>query len=127
VALAVVLRVVAFLVAWTLITRVATDGVGLKLLTLAALAVVAAAWAALDGRRGVPLGPLLVSWAVVAGALGIYVAVYTWLPEPGVVFGGLAGDLIVVSPLIAGVTFAPAAIAGAAGTLAAANALARSR
>ena len=126
--LAVVLRTAVFLAAWTVFTSilraVARQGqatVGLELLTFAGLAAAAAIWAAVDGRRGMPLSQLLVCWAIVAGALGIYVAVFTWMPEPGVEMEALAGDLIVVSPLIAGVTFAPAAIAGAAGAVAAVN------
>lgn len=132
--LAIGVRVTAFLLAWTLFTTVTNAlampsdaNIGLGLLSFAVLAVAAAVWAALDGRHGTPLDRLLVRWAVVTVALGVYVPVFTWLREPGRVLGALASDLIVVSPLIAGVTFGPAAIAGAAGSMTAANRRSRRR
>jgi len=119
-----VVRAAVFVLAWAIFTLVVDTGtrpedgqLGLRLLALAVLALAAAVWAATDGRRGVPLQELLIRWAVASLLIGLFVPLLAFLRAGGPTFDALAANLIVVTPLVAGLIFGPAAIAAAAGAM----------
>ncbi|MFP5284012.1 MAG: hypothetical protein ACLGIF_11245 [Actinomycetes bacterium] len=121
---AIAVRAVLFVLGWMIFRLLAESRaglseaeIGLGLLAFALLAVVAAVWAAVDGRRGTPLAPLLVRWAVVTVLVAVFVPLYSFLRAGAPTVGTLANDLIIVTPLVALVMFGPAAIAAAAGAM----------
>lgn len=121
------MRVFWFTFAWTVVALTDTEFQAARaledaspvrgLITLALLVTAAATWAGLDGHRGAPLDQLLIRWAVVAIAVAVLVPLLSFWRAADPPLGVLANGLVVVTPLVAAVLFAPAAIAAAAGSV----------
>lgn len=83
--------------------------IGAGLIYFGLLIAVSGLWGMWDGSRAERLPPVFVRWAVVAVAVGLSAPIEIWAKE-GRDFGVLWDDLAFLSPFVAGLVLAPAAV-----------------
>ncbi|MFJ9390680.1 hypothetical protein ACIRON_17780 [Nocardioides sp. NPDC101246] len=88
--------------------------IGAGLIYFAALIVVSGAWGLWDGYHSTVLPPVFVRWAVVALVVGLSGPLKIWFEE-GRDLGVLWSDLRYLTPFVAGLVLAPAAVGIALG------------
>ncbi|MFE7225743.1 hypothetical protein ACFU7D_13225 [Nocardioides sp. NPDC057577] len=88
--------------------------IGAGLIYFAALIVVSGAWGLWDGYHSTVLPPVFVRWAVVALVVGLSGPLKIWFEE-GRDVGVLLSDLRYLTPFVAGLVLAPAAVGIALG------------
>lgn len=88
--------------------------IGAGLIYFALLLAVSGIWGLWDGYHAKVLPPVFVRWALIAGVVGLGGPFRTWLEE-GRDFGVLWSDLWNLTPFIAGLVLAPAAVGIAIG------------
>ncbi len=88
--------------------------IGAGLLYFALLLTVSGLWGLWDGYHAKALPPVFVRWAVVAVVVGLAFPLRIWTEE-GRDFGVLWQDLVYLTPFVAGLVLAPAAVGIAVG------------
>ncbi|MEU0314853.1 hypothetical protein [Nocardioides sp. NPDC006273] len=88
--------------------------IGAGLLYFGLLLVVSALWGLWDGHHSETLPPVFVRWTVVAIVTGLVFPIRIWSVE-GLDFDVLWSDLANLSPFVAGLVLAPAAVGIAVG------------
>jgi hypothetical protein len=88
--------------------------IGAGLIYFAALIVISGAWGLWDGYHAAGLPPVFVRWAVIALVIGLSGPLKIWFEE-GRDVGVLLSDLRYLTPFVAGLVLAPAAVAIALG------------
>jgi hypothetical protein len=88
--------------------------IGAGLLYFGLLLVVSALWGLWDGRHAEALPPVFVRWTVVAVVTGLVFPIRIWSVE-GLDFDVLWSDLAFLTPFVAGLVLAPAAVGIAVG------------
>ena len=83
--------------------------IGAGLIYFGLLIAVSGLWGMWDGSRAKRLPPVFVRWAVVALAVGLSAPIQIWVKE-GQDFGVLRSDRTLLTPFIAGLVLAPAAV-----------------
>lgn len=88
--------------------------IGAGLLYFGLLVVVSGLWGLWDGHHSEALPPVFVRWTVVAIAVGLVFPIRIWSVE-GLDFDVLWSDLAFLTPFVAGLVLAPAAVGIAIG------------
>lgn len=88
--------------------------IGAGLIYFVALLVVSGVWGLWDGYHSTALPPVFVRWAVIALVIGLSGPLKIWFAE-GRDVGVLLSDLRYLTPFVAGLVLAPAAVAIALG------------
>jgi hypothetical protein len=88
--------------------------IGAGLLFFALLLTVSGIWGLWDGYHATALPPVFVRWALIAGVVGLSGPFRIWFEE-GRDFGVLWSDLWNLTPFLAGLVIAPAAVGIAIG------------
>jgi hypothetical protein len=88
--------------------------IGAGLVYFALLLTVSGAWGLWDGHHAKALPPVFVRWALIAGVVGLSGPFRIWFEE-GRDFGVLRSDLWNLTPFLAGLVLAPAAVGIAIG------------
>lgn len=83
--------------------------IGAGLIYFALLLTVSGIWGLWDGHHAATLPPVFVRWALIAGAVGLSGPVRIWFEE-GRDFDVLWSDLWNLTPFLAGLVLAPAAV-----------------
>lgn len=88
--------------------------IGAGLIYFALLLTVSGIWGLWDGNHARTLPPVFVRWALIAGVVGLSGPLRIWVEE-GRDFGVLWSDLWNLTPFLAGLVLAPAAVGIAIG------------
>ncbi|MER7555707.1 hypothetical protein ABTZ46_02125 [Nocardioides sp. NPDC126508] len=88
--------------------------IGAGLIYFALLLAVSGIWGLWDGYHAKVLAPVFVRWALIAGVVGLSGPLQIWFEE-GRDFGVLWSDLWNLTPFLAGIVLAPAAVGIAIG------------
>ena len=83
--------------------------IGAGLIYFALLLAVSGIWGLWDGHHAATLPPVFVRWALIAGVVGLSGPVRIWFEE-GRDFDVLWSDLWSLTPFLAGLVLAPAAV-----------------
>ncbi|MFE6649355.1 hypothetical protein ACFVJS_22510 [Nocardioides sp. NPDC057772] len=100
---------VLFSIATDILVRTEDATIGAGLLYFVLLLAVSGLWGLWDGYHAKRLAPVFVRWALVAGAVGLSGPLRIWF-EGDRDFGVLWSDLWNLTPFLAGLVLAPAAV-----------------